>query len=849
MSAKVYTSGYFSDLQYWFQREKNVFLDLLASSKTHRLPESMMLKADTEVYYTDEDSKLHYLLSKAGGVNDSCKSVSGVLDVIPPLLSTVPLVGAAQGGWDGGCFVITASASALDMVDCITDTGANRPSCTTVSLDIRGIDEVWQSLIHFILGDNTKGDDIVYVVPNVDVYLYSGHPFGEFLFSIFVLVVSSIFHHFSSFPDDSTQMRLGRVKVLLTFSRDNGKYCCVDDVHLFIENKLRLSVDRKIKIDAGLAVCREASLTELPTFFSQDEWIERVTEVVTNAHDQLCDAFAQEDGGSLLQCILLIIPDKESLVDRLKKQLYDSYTSTPIEVVTNLDNVSDLLAECDGRTLITVLCTQQGIEEQILRPEHERCFKYLKVRAVIFGEGEEKWWIDILHGLLLETPSLIYLPFPMGGEHKDTTTNEKNWADKYIQEGMNIVLWLYRRFRLRLGKKGFQPVLQISEHLFISRFASRFFDMVTDRMCLAGLVTRTQDADKSKSYLLDIRGRLLSYRFRLPYISALPEMNPLDVNCIFWCCALRQSRAVALKLISNSHKFSYWVDDAITRFCLRHRIKFTEEMGDDGELLVKTLCFMSKPDDTVSRVLSFLRHPMGRRTPIPSRRDAASLTLGRGWFDQTPSTSERQSLPQGRVNIYCYPSHNELCEIHFGDHVLQCPLDISYALISTHIAIHTVMRNNAIFLESTSEFSRMPLVPIPLAILRSPTFKSIASGLSGAPVGTWLDGCVGANPPPSDPMELASLMGRTFSLLGLCETDRLRRRCTDAILSTKRPKHEGLEFKVPSEAEADVIRGFVKAAKKMGRDNAEKNFRMVKGFAFLDPLHESHAYYLYLMKQ
>ncbi|RNF08472.1 uncharacterized protein Tco025E_07167 [Trypanosoma conorhini] len=460
--------------------------------------------------------------------------------------------------------------------------------------------------------------------------------------------------------------------------------------------------------------------------------------------------------------------------------------------------------------------------------------------------------IALLHMLLPGSPSPKLLPHPMfvSTNADERSCNTSKLDNGCLQEAMNIILWIFRRFKLGNCHKGIQPVLRISEMLFISRGAAAVFEKVMYSMRMAGIVSFLNLSDESHAFRLEVMGRALSYRFRLPYEPKFPEFTPFDVKCILWCYAFRQSKETAQKLISDAHFSPIWVGDAIDNFCLQYRISLENELGNEREALVKELSLIPKCDGVISRVKTFLTHSSGERVPISRHFATASSTCCRGWFEQAPVGTSAEFIPKPHVNVYCYPSQNELCEIRFGDCTLQCPLDLSYPLIIAHIVLYTTLWNNAIILESVHDTGSAAPLPIPLAVLHSPTLNSILEDVVDGKVGFWLDNCMDSAPPLSDPLELASLMAKTPSLLGFCDHKALRRKRSQVGLDLKRQKCEVKEASVPlSEAEAATIREFANAAIKLGREKAEKRFKGMKGFAFLNPSHENHAYYLHILEK
>ncbi|CBH18801.1 hypothetical protein, conserved [Trypanosoma brucei gambiense DAL972] len=853
MNLNEVASGYFGDIPYCLPLECSAFFDALTSSRLHRIPQSMMSRIDSEAYYTDKNTRFHNLLSGERGTinrrgNPSTGDPIGIMDLIPYLHCASPADRIACNDCTGGCYIaIELNKSSQEVGRDRTEEASRISHCIFVTLDLKGIDHMWQSLLIFLLG-GTDNDDVVYVLTDVDIYFHMGASYGSFMFSIWALAISSLLHHFASFPNDRIQERLSRVKVILKFSKDCVRSTTVDDIYLFIESKLKVCVDNKLDTSTGSTNNMENCFTDSFATANQEAWLEKMTEIVTNCHEELCDT-GVECVNSNPSCILLIIPEEDSLVSMLEQCLHDSYTSSPMSIAASLDHFPELLAARANGVPLTVFCSKKKIEREFLRPHHECCFGYMDIKFLVFGESNRGEDLDIIRALFHRLPHTIYVPYPGHCSSENNFVDTERVSNDCLQDAMNVVLWLFRRFRFESRKEDTGPVLRIPESFFATMDASLFFDEVMSAMCSFGLLSQLRNSDGLPSYQLSVIGRALSYRFRLPYDSSFPELSPFDVKCIFWCHALRQPKAVAEKLICNSHKFTSWVRDAINRFCSRYQIVFTENLSMGDETLVRALSSIPKYYDSVSRVELFLCCTTGKRTTLSRQSTRMISTSCRGWFDQASPGTDMCGPQKSPVNIYCYPSHHELCEIHFGGKVLQCPLDVSYPLIASHIILHTALWNNAVFLECAQEIGKTPLLSVPLALLESPLFKRMTRGSGDARTGMWLDNCIGDNPSPSDAMELGSLMGRTVSFLGLCNCGRSLRKREESGCSLKRPRREALELlRIPSDAEVETIKEFVNLAKRLGRENAEKRFKTVKGFAFLNDSHENHPYYLHLMK-
>ncbi|KAH9578776.1 hypothetical protein LSM04_004423 [Trypanosoma melophagium] len=861
MSSSEKTSGCFSDVPYCNPIESRVFFETLTSARMHRISESMMTKADSVDFFVDRDTHFHNLIfgmkkKVSEGRNlSSGLGIFGLVDVIPSLFQKFSVQRIIRNGEGNSCFVTIESKNPEDPLDEPT-LGLDKELFTSVvlSLDLKGIDFLWQSLMLFLMEDTEPEKDIVYVLPNLNVYLRNGNSYGGFLFSLWALVVSSILHHFFTIPVDSIKRRLNRVRFWITISQDFESDIISDKIHLFFENKLRVCVYRVLNTKP-IKNKYEVKSATLISVADREEWLEKITEIVVNTHEDLCDANEESSDKSEFTfcCILLIIPEIKLLRKDLEKRLCDSYTSVPISVATEEKDIYEGLSTFDRRVPITIFSSEKRIEEELLKPEHERYLNHFNIKTILIGEGNfNDRSIVLIRHLLPGSPSPVLLPYP-----KATTVDFKKNSCEVdynrncnIQEGMNLILWLFRRFRFNLCQKGIQPVLHASRISFISTNVASFFNEVVDTMKSTGLIRFMKQTDETNPFRLEILGRALSYRFRLPYEGKLPELTPFDVNCILWCHALRESKITANKLISSVHSFPTWVEEAIDFFCSRHRISLQNEGESKRERLIKLLSSVPKDNEGISRVKLFLMHTSGERSPILKHFLRTPSTSCRGWYEQAPIGTNVEVSPKPHVSIYCYPSHNELCEVHFGDSILQCPLDISYPLIVTHIALHTTILNNGVFLEYNDFSAVPPLVPMPLAVLQNPTLDSFLNDFDNGNVGFWLDNCMNSSNSLSDAMELASLMARTPSFIGICDRAALRRKRAQKESILKRQKCEVNETPKPSsEAEGETIREFVNAARKLGRENAEKRFKGMRGFGFLNPSHESHSFYLYILEQ
>ncbi|ORC87390.1 uncharacterized protein TM35_000221890 [Trypanosoma theileri] len=862
MKSSEKPSGCFSDVPYCSPIESSVFFETLGSARIHRVSESMMTKADSIDFFIDRGTQFCNLIDELkkkltgdGNIPSGLESLK-FLDVIPTLFQNPSVQRIIRNDEGNSCFVTIESKNPEDPLD-EPSIGLDRELFTSVilSLDLKGIDFLWQSLILFLMGDTEPEKDIVYILPNINIYLRNGNSYGGFLFSLWALVISSILHHFTTIPVDYVRRRLNRVRFWITVLRDSESDIISDNIHLFFENKLRICVYRILNTKPITYKGYDDKFTTVIRVADREEWLEKTTEIVVNTHEELCDTNVdpQDESELSFSCILLIIPEIKSLRRELEKRLCDSYTSVPISVVTQEKEIYEGFSNLDRNTPITIFYSEKQIEEQLLKPEHERYLKRLNIKAIIVGEESfNDRSIVLIRHLIPESPPPVLLLYP----RKNSVDFKKNSCEVdcnkncNIQEAINLILWLFRRFRFDLCVKGIQPVLHASKMFFISTNTTSFFNEVLDTMKVTGLVRFVKQTDETNSFRLEILGRAISYRFRLPYEGKLPELTPFDVKCILWCHALRQSKITANKLISNVHSFPTWVEKAIDFFCSRYRISLQNENDTERETLVKLFSSVPKNNEEISRVKLFLMHPSGERLPILNHFIQTPSTLCRGWYEQAPIGTDVEVSPKPHVSVYCYPSYNELCEVHFGDHTLQCPLDISYPLIATHIALHTTILNNSVFLEYNDFSAVPPLVPMPLTVLQNPTLNSFLDDFDNGNVGYWLDNCMNSSNSLSDGMELASLMARTSSLLGICDRGALRRKRATKDSVVKRQKCEINETpKPPSEAEAETIREFVNAAKKLGRENAEKRFKGKRGFGFLNPSNESHAFYLYILEQ
>ncbi|EKF33364.1 hypothetical protein MOQ_002777 [Trypanosoma cruzi marinkellei] len=862
MGLKEATSGFYGDLPYCSPVESSVFFDAVAASRMHRISESMISRADSMSYFMKENTLFNDLfleLRKGFDENASKLKRGGVLeflDIIPSLLHSSSAHRLVRESEEGKCFVVIESKEASDICG-VFDVAKQDDSSVyvVVSLDVKGMDYMWQSLLTFLLGGASTEKNMVYVLPIIDVYLQKGNAYGEFLFSLWATGVSSILHHFALIAIDSVRERLNKVSIRIGALKGHEGDSILDDVQLFFEDKLRICVYRVLNNEVlpndPFAVETECAITA----GDREEWLEKATELILGVHEELCDTSEEKTkkDDAKLRCVLFIIPDIISLQNDLKRQLSDSYTSTPIIVVTRENQIYELLSLHNRSAPIVFFCSQKNLQDQLLKPEHERYLNRLCVEAFLYGERNRYVWeIALIRMLFPGSQPFYLLPYPL---FDSTNSDERNGKaneleESSLEEAINIILWLFRRFKLETCPKGIQPVLRVSEMFFISRGAALIFEKVMNAMKSSGLVSSLSTSDESYSFRLEVLGRAVSYRFCLPYESKFPEFTSFDVKCIFWCHALRQSKETALKLISSAHNFPTWIEAAIDNFCLKHRIKLENGTVTEREALVKGLSLIPNFDGISSRINAFLTHPSGKRIPILGNFVSASSTCSRGWFEQAPVSKSAESVTRPHVNVYCYPSHNEICEICFGDHTIQCPLDLSYPLIVTHIVLHTTLWNNAIILESGHDNGLAAPLPIPLALLHSPTLNSILEDVDDGKVGFWLDNCMDSTPPLSDPLELASLMAKTPSLVGLCDHEALRRKRTQVDWVMKRQKCEVKEVSAPlSEAEAATIREFANAAIKLGRENAEKRFKGMRGFAFLNSSHENHAYYLHVLGQ
>ncbi|RNF10576.1 hypothetical protein TraAM80_01503 [Trypanosoma rangeli] len=861
MGSKDVTSGFYGDVPYCSPVESSVFFDTITASRMHRLPEAMIARADLALFFTEGNTFFHNLiigLEKEVNSKESCPEGGcgfEFLDIIPRLFHSPSALRLVRESEDGNCFVVIESKNISNMGG-VFDGGKEDESSvyTVVSLDLRGIDCMWQSLLSYLLG-GTSEKNMVYILPNINFHLQKGNSYGEFLVSLWALVVSSVLHYFASFAIDSIRQRLNKVTIRIGVLEGHECDNILDDVQLFFENKLRICVHRVLNTETltnNPCIVDLACDTAAETY---EEWIEKATELVVGIHEELCDTGEEEPsrGDTNLRCILFVVPEMELLRKDLQRHLCDSYTSTPIMVVSSEKEIHELLLSHSRSIPIVYFCSQKSLKKQLLKPEHERYLNHLSVEALLYGEkNRDGRDFALIRMLVPGSPSPKLLPYPIfvstnADEGGDETSQ---LDDDCLQEAINITLWLFRRFKLETCRKGIQPVLSISEMTFISRGAAAVFEKVMNSMMMSGLVSFLKLSDESHLIRLEVLGRALSYRFRLPYRPKFPEFTLFDVKCIFWCYAFRQSRETALKLISDAHFFPIWVEDAMNNFCFQYRIRLENDIGTEREALVRELSLIPKFNEINSRVKNFLTHSSGERLPISRHFASAPSTSCRGWFEQAPLGTSAESIPKPHVNVYCYPSQNELCEIRFGGNTLQCPLDLSYPLIITHIVLHTTLWNNGIILESDRDTGLAAPLPIPLTVLNSPTLNSFLEDVVDGKAGFWLDNFMNSTPSLSDPLELASLMAKTSSLLGICDHKALRRKRNRVDLALKHQKNEAKEASLPlSETEAATIREFANAAIKLGREKTEKRFKGVKGFAFLDPSHKNYAYYLHILEQ
>ncbi|KAG8346569.1 hypothetical protein TRVL_02591 [Trypanosoma vivax] len=856
MPSKDITSGFFCDVPYLGPVESSIFFDVLTSARVHRIPESMIVRPDSLLYYVDKVSRLYQTASDFRSSDlvghDNKSGFGDLVSIIPPLLHASPPQRLTNRLSDTGCFIslVTGDLPSLNSKS-LAEKFAGHCDCVVISFDLKGFDTMWQSLIEF-LTDDSEDSRAVFVLPNIGVYLRDDDPFGWFMFSIWSVGVSSILHYFSTVNHNHIQERLSKVSILLTFIKHIEDEIVADKIQLFFENKLKVCVSRMedISLLTGFSGTADGSIVVISN--SQEEWLSKAVDVITGIHEELCDANKMEDNMICGKrcCVLFIVPESISLVRELEKRLCDCYTSTPMVIVTDIERLSEIETLRNVDVPVILLCFRGAIERQLLRPKHERVVEQMNISALIFtGYDFSVRDLAVYQSLFSKGPThLMLIPRNAHG-NRDTSHKPTELNYDIIQEGVNIILWLFRRFRFPLDEGGMQPILKIPDAFFISSTASLFFDRVINEMKTSGLISFVYSSDGSCGSRLELLGRALSYRFRLPYKSEFPELTSSDIKCILWCYALRKSKSVAQKLISASHRFPSWVENAVDDFCSIHRIKFGNANTTGEEALINHLSSSPDSEKGVSRVRRFLAHCYGKRDRVSRHLVESSSTSCRGWFEQAVFDTGLPIVPQPHVNMYCYPCHTELCEIIFGNDILQCPLDLSYPLVAVHIVLHTTLRNIAVLLEYNEIDELPPLVPIPISVLQSPTFKSIVYEANNESTGLWLDSCMSSNPPISDSLQFSSLMSKSSSFNGFCSYRSLCKRPRQWDRDTEKPRRDTEGFKIPPEAEATRIREFANAAKKLGRENAEGRFKGMSGFAFLQPSHPSHEYYLHLLQQ
>ncbi|RNF08473.1 uncharacterized protein Tco025E_07168 [Trypanosoma conorhini] len=369
MGLKDTTSGFYGDVPYCSPVESSVFFDTITASRMHRLPESMITRADSTSFFMDANASLYERVlgvKKEVDNKKSCPkggSAFEFLDIIPHLFRSPSASRLVRASEEGDCFVVVESKNISDICG-VFEAGKQDSSSVyfVVSLDLKGIDDMWQSLLNFLLGGVSPGRNMVYVLRNVEVYLEKGNSYGAFLFSLWALAVSSILHNFASITIDSVRQRLSRVSIRICVLEGHEGENILDDIQLFFENKLRICVYRVLSTDTlPNDACTIDSECDTMTE-THGEWIDKATELVVGIHEELCDTAEEEPSKDdiNLRCILVSLPEKELLRKDLQRHLCDSYTSTPVTVVTTEKQICEMLASHD-RTIPIVFFVPKRI--------------------------------------------------------------------------------------------------------------------------------------------------------------------------------------------------------------------------------------------------------------------------------------------------------------------------------------------------------------------------------------------------------------------------------------------------------------------------------------------------------
>lgn len=846
-------SGYYGDLPYFGPVESHIFFDLVASHRLHKLSAKLMARSRTLEYFVHPtESKLQVAMQSG----DAAPAVSKGAKIPPFKFPTLKQNLDSDAGSlprSEACAIHIKEMSSRRL-----DSSFSSDEYQVVALDFPGVEAIWTGLL---LRGCDAGNGKTLVIANVDHCAAEHSGTGELLISLLLTGVHSIARFIDS-QSGSTggEAATAPMRVMLTVLADEFGRTMADSIQVFAETVLSMSVRREF-CDEMEHIAAQANST-VANCDSLAEWTESVRECATDKHEELCDEMDPDAGAGEFSApvILIVAPHIESVRQPLRQVLLDSYSSEPIRVAQDIDWDSGFFT---GSAPVMFLCSTSWINQQGCTGGFDGLLHRLNIKFVVHGGFCE--YGTSLTEELANTVSLLRgscpdsdFPVSIHQRTRPPFSEKRNYPLNVANQSQveNVVLLLFRRFLMHYSPDTFQPYFSLSRSMFLSRRSWDVYLRTLDRLHLAGAIQKISSGGDAPRVELTVLGRSMTHRFRVADKTHRDahEFSPKDVKTILWAHLFRQTKDVAEEIISENYSFSAWVRRALDTFCATHDINFQKSAVDARTALIKQLAHFGfeEADDAVeSRVHYLLSAPFGKRVPLRSHAAGPPATTCRGWYDQAP-LRVGLSIEKSQVPAFCEPSSALYCEVEGpkpgGNFRVQCPTEISYPLIVAHTALHTSLHNNCVSLECAAEQSA---VPLPLGLLNSHTMNAILADSNSGEVGLWLEGVLAdKTPAPSDPSMYRHLLAHKPSLIRFCERTpfRRKRKRVEEPEKVVAKKEEFTGVKPRTGSEEATIEGFIKLFAAMGRDKAEAPLRGKKGFGFLEPSHELHPYYLYVLR-
>lgn len=821
--------GCFSDLPFIGPVEASALYSSLQSSRVHKLQEKMMAFCRELLFFMDSEATLGKLVR---GYN------AEKLCVFPEFNKVT------KTGLDFEANYVTIFHGQRNHHE-------NYPSdgYRAVLLGSQGIDMVWTEIIRFIFGETDRQPK--FKIINCDEAVMSGS--GAYLFSILIAGFKSIVLTLSS-----TAVFLERLKeVSLHFHILNtatGR-AIGDKIHFFLENTLKVNVrheEGESLLDGYERLVNNASVIEAESI---SEWREEICSAAVEYFEEICEADRGKSELFNSNIMLIILPDLAEICS-IQARIMDSYTSVPIKVVrcTDLSNDASVLDKGDPLILIcssSWIC-EQGSSSFVNRVLHRmNILRALHCGYIEYGENIKE---EILN-------SVSFLPTEVTEDGHLTIVQYRrrffNSLKPESRDGTELsaahidlpgaLLLAFRRFLGRYSPDSHLPRLFLPESMFFNASGYKQFMRVVNFLERTGAAQF--DAPTNEIELTAL-GRFLSYNYRISDdYSYSKDFSLIDAKIILWSFILRQSKGKTLELIQGGRENAKVTLSMFEEFCSKHRLHLESNDEFDNPELVTYLASYGLQkgaelsDEKFHRLHYLLSLTSGKREKVtPLTCGEVLPTQCRGWY---PSGVSSYPTP---VQTFCYPSSNYFCNITDSscEAPVQCPLEISYPILILRSILHISLHNNCIFLES-DDVSK--LSPISLEILRIPTVQMIISRGNFPSGSNWLDGVLNAGellPCSTSYLNQLRYSGDRLTYFPSNHPSRKREREIHAPEETS--ANTSFEGKKPrSEIEKTAIDEFVSVVKCLGREKAENLVRGKKGFGFIEPTHDLHSYYLYIL--